>query len=428
MLTTELQPRPDGWVTAPERIIAVPRRPTGPPLPAIPGTDVPIGAGASGDDPGAITPSSRVPDPDGWELSGGPEAGAVTPNPPAPSTALRAARRLLLSGRVRARVATLARVALSAGVLVLLVRKARPAAIWAHLSRADWHLLLLGYGFAVLSVLVTVSQWWGLLAASGLPRSYRRCLRLEIAGDALDAALPSAIGGDLVRAVRVAEHPGERVSGASAVVLRRLCNFPGMVLLLAIGLAATATLPYAARIRPVALVALVGGSALVAVMMSPLFGALARSPLCRLGPGRTIGKLFAALHDFRGRRRDLLVAAGRGVVFWCVVVASQACFIASMGIHVAIAYAVVVITTTTALTMLPISVGGYGLREGSFATFLAVAGHATAAQGAAVGVCLTLQTVGLGVIGAPVLFSLRRSGRRPLRRSLSGARLSAEAL
>ena len=66
-----------------------------------------------------------------------------------------------------------------------------------------------------------------------------------------------------------------------------------------------------------------------------------------------------------------------------------------------VTYSALVITTATAVTMLPISLGGYGLREGAFAAFLAAGGHATAAQGAAVGVCITVQTLALGVIGIP---------------------------
>jgi hypothetical protein len=67
-----------------------------------------------------------------------------------------------------------------------------------------------------------------------------------------------------------------------------------------------------------------------------------------------------------------------------------------------------VITTTTAVTMLPISLGGYGLREGVFGLFLAAGGHATGGQGAAVGVCITVQTLALGVIGIPFYLTIRR--------------------
>jgi uncharacterized membrane protein YbhN (UPF0104 family) len=62
------------------------------------------------------------------------------------------------------------------------------------------------------------------------------------------------------------------------------------------------------------------------------------------------------------------------VVFWIFVVASQSLFIMAVGIHVTLAYSALVITTATAVTMLPISLGGYGLREGAFAAFLAAGG------------------------------------------------------
>jgi hypothetical protein len=54
------------------------------------------------------------------------------------------------------------------------------------------------------------------------------------------------------------------VPAAASVVLRRLCNFPGMIVLTAVGLAATVDVGYAGRIRPYALCVVAGGVALVA--------------------------------------------------------------------------------------------------------------------------------------------------------------------
>ena len=66
-------------------------------------------------------------------------------------------------------------------------------------------------------------------------------------------------------------------------------------------------------------------------------------------------------------------------------------------------------TSVNALSLLPISLGGYGLREGAFASFLAVGGFAVPAQGAAVGVCLSAQTVAFGLVGALTYLTVRRS-------------------
>jgi glycosyltransferase 2 family protein len=307
---------------------------------------------------------------------------------------------------------TLVRLGVTAGAFVLIARKIGVGAVVRALADADPAYLAAGYAIAVVTILLTVWQWNGLATANGVARPYGRCLHLELGGDVFDAALPSSIGGDFVRATSLAKSPEERVPAAASVVLRRLCNFPGMIVITAVGLVGTLSLGYADRIRPFSLGVVAGGLVLVVLALSPAMGVIGRWGLLRRGPGRAVAKLLNTLHEFRGQRSHLARATVRGLVFWAVVVASQSMFIRALGIHVPLMYSALVITTATAVTMLPISLGGYGLREGAFAAFLAAGGHATAAQGAAVGVCITVQTLALGVIGVPFYLTIRlRRGR-----------------
>jgi uncharacterized membrane protein YbhN (UPF0104 family) len=308
---------------------------------------------------------------------------------------------------------TVVRITVTAGAFGLIARKIGFGAVIHALATADPLSLALGYGIAVVTILLTVWQWNGLATANGVDRTYRRCLHLELGGDVFDAALPSSIGGDFVRATSLAESPEERVPAAASVVLRRLCNFPGMIVITALGLATTVSLGYADRIRPFSLGVVAGGLALVVLALSPAMGFIGRWGLLRRGPGRAVAKLLSTLHEFRGQRSHLVRATLRGLLFWTVVVASQTMFIRALGIHIPLMYGALVITTATAVTMLPISLGGYGLREGAFAAFLAAGGHATAAQGAAVGVCITVQTLALGVIGIPFYLTIRTRRSHP---------------
>ena len=184
-----------------------------------------------------------------------------------------------------------------------------------------------------------------------------------------------------------------------------------MIVLTVIGVLATIGDDYAEHVRLFALAVVAGGFALLLLALSPALGRLSQVGLLSRGPGVGVAKLLATLHNFRGQRRDLLWASLRGLVFWIMVVISQASFMVAVGIHVSPAYAALVITTATAVTMVPISLGGYGLREGAFAAFLTAGGHATAAQGAAVGVCITVQMLALGIIGIPFYVTVR-TGRR----------------
>jgi uncharacterized protein (TIRG00374 family) len=301
------------------------------------------------------------------------------------------------------------RAAVTLGVLGYLLHRAGLSAIASKLESADLSWLLVGYGLAALSILATVLQWWRLLGACGLERSFRRTLHFELAGDVFDAALPTSVGGDVLRATFAADSPAERPASAGSVVLRRICNFPGMVAILILCVVLTAGDAYSSKILPYSLVAALIGGAAVAVTFSPLLGRLAEMRHLHRNRGtRFVSKVLGALDTFRHRRGQLARAALRGLVFWGLAGLSQWAFMRAVHIHVPLVYGLLVVTTTTAITMLPISLGGYGIREGSFSAFLAVAGMATVAQGVAVGICLTAQTVFLGVLGIPFYLRLQR--------------------
>jgi uncharacterized protein (TIRG00374 family) len=318
-----------------------------------------------------------------------------------------------MTTRRRGRIITLAKFAVSGALLAYLVRKGSLGAVERALTHASSKWMALGFGLGVLGAVVTIWQWWGVLRSLGLRRTYRRCFRLELAGDVFDAALPSSIGGDVLRAVTVAEQSDECQVGVASVVLRRLCNFPGMVVLMGLGIGVTWAGGQVNRAWPAVLVALAFGLGLVVATLSPLAGWLSTRRWLDRRLLRPLAKVLGTLEGFRALRGALGAAVLRGCLFWCCAVTSQWCYMRAVGVdHVPLAYAGVVVTVTNLVTMLPIAMGGYGLREGTFSALLVAAGMATVAQGVAVGACLTAQTALFGLIGLPSYLTLR-SRRRP---------------
>jgi uncharacterized membrane protein YbhN (UPF0104 family) len=307
----------------------------------------------------------------------------------------------MISGKLR----TAAKVAVSAGLLGWVVHKAglrNIADTLAH-AKVGWLGAAVLLGFAATCVQAT--QWHALLEAHGLRRTWWRCLRLVFVGNTFNSILPSSIGGDVARAVMVADSPAERVPAASTVVLQRLCNFPGMIVLMTLGLLLTLGDSRASEIRLVALAGVLAGAAGLALCMTPLLGRLAALPVLQRGrPGRILARLLAALDAFRGRRSELLFASARGTAFWGLSVVNQWAFMHAVGVPIPLTYAAIVVTTINALTMLPISINGYGIRENGFSRWLGplFGSSALAAQkGTAVGFLLAAQSLlwaGIGVV------------------------------
>jgi uncharacterized protein (TIRG00374 family) len=274
---------------------------------------------------------------------------------------------------------------------------------------------------------ITVAQWCGLLNAVGLARTWRRCAHLELAGDAFDAAFPSAIGGDVMRAVWVASEPSERGAAVLSVFLRRVANLPGLVLIMVLGLAGSINQPHVKSLVP--FVGLSAALVLAVVVVLSISARRRRSAGSAGSAGiggshaapaehgivskivRTLRGIADGVAQLSSQPMVLLRSAGTGALFWLVVVGSQWCYLRGFGVHLSLLYACLVVTLVNIASMLPISLGGYGLREGVFGALVAFTGTATAAQGTAAGLCVSAQTILLGLVGVGAYLLLPRQPR-----------------
>ncbi|MGD0703829.1 MAG: lysylphosphatidylglycerol synthase transmembrane domain-containing protein [Trebonia sp.] len=300
------------------------------------------------------------------------------------------------------------KVAFSAGLIAWVLHKTNLASIGRSMVSASPEWLALALVLGIAGTMVQARQWQRLLLAVGLNRSITRCLRIVFIGNTFNVILPSSIGGDASRAVYIAEQPGERAPGAAAVALQRLLNFPGMVLLMALGLALTINSSAAARVRPVALAGSLLGLGFLAVTLSPLIGRVAASTsLARLPGWKPLANSLRVLDGFRSQHADVMAAIGRGVVFWSLTVLNQWAYIRAMGIHPSLGYTALAVTLVNLATMLPVSINGFGAREGGFIALLAGVGLASTAQAASAGLLITAQSLLFGLIGAGCLLTLR---------------------
>ena len=273
---------------------------------------------------------------------------------------------------------TALKITFSGVLLAWVLHKTDLASIWQSLASASPAWLVLALAMGIAGTMVQAKQWQRLLGAVGLDRSITRSLRIVFVGNTFNAIMPSSIGGDASRAVYIAERPGERAPGA------------------------------AARVRPVALVGALIGLTIVGITLSPLIGRLAASTMLARVPGwRPVATSLQVLDGFRSQRAELVAAAGRGAVFWSFTVLNQWAYIRAVGIHPSLGYAALVVTLVNLISMLPLSINGFGARETGYIALLAGVGLATTAQAASVGLLISAQSLLFGLIGAGCLLTLR---------------------
>ncbi|MBK9579949.1 MAG: flippase-like domain-containing protein [Fibrobacterota bacterium] len=265
-------------------------------------------------------------------------------------------------------------------LIAWIVRRNNPGAVAHHLQVMNpwWMALAIGVMFA--SILLGTWQWACLLSAQGIHLTRLRLLRAYCLGMFLNFVLPSGVGGDVVRAVQIHKHAQAGTRGVAATLLDR---FAGLFTL--------------------ALFASVASWLLVAKQSDPLFSKLAWgsgfvslafcvaslvlfsrrvvgwiSPMARiLGEGKLLDKArdlrssFLLYRDEPGvvvRVVALSVATQflRLIVHWCAARA--------LGLPLDFAWILLFIPVVSLIAIVPVSVGGWGLREGAQKTFFSYPG------------------------------------------------------
>jgi uncharacterized membrane protein YbhN (UPF0104 family) len=289
------------------------------------------------------------------------------------------------------------RVAVSIGALAFLVWSIDLAKTLDELRRVDLRYLLVGFLLFLLSLVVRAWRWFVLVRSLDPSVSFGRLVHLYFVGQFFSSFLPTAFGGDVVRAAELTQDT-DTSAAIGTVLLDRML---GLMVNFGLGLA---LLPLSlARMESWlvgALVAIAGGGLALGVLI--LEGRTLRR-LTRELPGvlslagqGPLAKVYAAVTSCG--RQALWSALVASLVFNVInVMINWLCGLA-VGAGISLGYFFVV-TPLISVSLLVPSVGGWGVRElVSTAVFASV----SAEKAAMLGVSLGLIALAAGLVGGGI--------------------------
>jgi len=307
-----------------------------------------------------------------------------------------------------------ARFVVSAALLAALALLVDVSGVVERLGSASAPWLAVGLAISVPQALLLAWRWRYTAGRLGIDLPFRVALAEYYLGNFLNQVLPGGVTGDVSRAWRHARTEVPVGAAVRAVVLERLSAQAVMTSVAALSVAAIPALPLPARVgAPAALV-------LLGVLASRVGGRSGDAPSAA---GRFRADTRVALLSSDARLLQLVSAA--------LVVGSY------LAVFVVAARAVGADAPSTALLplvapvlmtmLLPVTVAGWGLREGAAAALWGVAGL-TPESGVAVSVTYGLMSLISTLPGAAVLIvSVTRSPDRRGRRRPAGSDASAGA-
>lgn len=254
-----------------------------------------------------------------------------------------------------------ARVALSVITLALLLRMVGGADVWATLTAADGRYLFLAWILCVLGLVIRTFRWRALLAGLGLHPPLGRLLKLYFVGAFFNSFLLSGFGGDVVRVVELAQDAQSSAALGTVLVDR----MTGLLSLMALGLI---VLPFTSGLAPwlvwlfmsVAVGGLLGGFLVLEGKLLQRMLVWLPKPLAVVGEG-PLAQIYAAVSG--SGWRAVGIALGLSTLFNLFNIAIYwACSLA-VGLELSLSFYFIAVPLLALSLLLPISVGGLGVRD-----------------------------------------------------------------
>lgn len=303
------------------------------------------------------------------------------------------------------------KIVVSVGLMGVLISGIDLGAERDRIMAADMGLLLAAAVALALQVGIGGARWWVVMRAIGTPMRLIDLTRLFWIGGFFSQALPSSVGGDPIRIFMTYKEGGMSLGKAiNGVMLERVVTIVGLVVLVA--LVQPSFLP---KIDENARMLTIWGLALLAA--GTVFVIIALMCLDRLPESLTRFRIVRGMHTLADDTRKLFlhpVHAGLAIVFgvlthvnisYCVFLLAQ-----SLAIDVTWLDCMVLMPPVILVTTLPISIAGWGVREGAMTVAFSLVG---VSQGGAVVLSLSMGLLAI-VIMAPAglvwLLGRRRGG------------------
>ncbi len=277
-----------------------------------------------------------------------------------------------------------------------------------RLEAGNWQWFVLA-GVALLAAFVVGAvRWHVFLEAAGIARTLSHTVRVYAIGAFANSFLPTAFGGDALRAWFAGE-PGTRARAAVSVVVDRATMLAAVVAFAWIALAADPDPVPATLVETLAIVtaAVAAGGLLIAVA----FWASVRDASWL--PSRFVPWIAQAANATRACFRGSAVwqTTLLGLAYEALAVASLWLVSRSVGLEIPFSLLAVVVPAVLVLTAIPVSLGGLGVREGSYVLLLHQAGVSTT-DAALLSVSSTVLFALVTLPGAVALLTIDRAAPR----------------
>ncbi len=276
-----------------------------------------------------------------------------------------------LLGRVRLVVESPPfRILVTSGLLGLVALQIDWSRMGSRVSHGQPLYFLAALALVLAALTIGGFRWLRLLRGAELDVSVRDVARIYAVATFSNTFLPTSVGGDVTRTLLVARRGPQLTRAAISVIVDRFGGLAGLLGTAWLAFAIqSAKVPHGAKI----FLAWVSAAVLVGTLLLVLAVFRGSRVARALVPERFAShavEIRELLHVYSREPWTLIVLLTTSLIFQALISLQLVMLADSIGLHLAYSTAAVVLALVTVVTLIPISIGGFGVREGSYVVLL----------------------------------------------------------
>ncbi len=261
----------------------------------------------------------------------------------------------------------LIRIILSFGLLFFLFHKFDFSKTWQVIKGADLKYLIFVLLLTFFINFLLLLRWYMLIRTLGVKINFKKVASAFSMGLFFNIFLPSSAGGDVARSIDLFGHTRERVKIVASVILDRLSGFISIAIISSFSLFAGYRL---INNRPVLLI-LVAVLACLVIVIAVLFSSRIFLRFSRLfgkfkGIRLKLERLHLSIIVYRSKYFVILVNVLLSFITQFLAIIAISLIAKSLHAEISFIYFLIFVPLIFVIAMLPVSVGGLGVRESAF--------------------------------------------------------------
>jgi uncharacterized membrane protein YbhN (UPF0104 family) len=272
----------------------------------------------------------------------------------------------------------------------------------------------IGVGLIVGSsgIVLSAYQWRVLLRAQHIHFDLADLIKLYMIGITVSHFLPTGFGGDAFKCFYVGRKSHNGVGATTATIMCRVTGFASMIILvIPVMIVLHQWFPFLLTLAFM-LFCLLGCTTIMGILLfTLLLPTFSKNRWARHRFFTRLANVGTALHKSALMPRPICGALLYGAVFWLVAILNCYVYANALGIHEQLAFYFLAVPLAAIIASLPLSLNGFGLREGAFVYILSFV-HVPSAAALLLVFVLDLQALFFALIGGCIYFTLGGERRK----------------